>query len=578
MGKGPNENTFGFSNIYHKKIFSVMSSIYPDQQALEATEEILNLIRNYGYDKSMEESFLSEKDVLLITYGDSLKRDNEKPLKTLYDFYIKDLKDAFSFIHILPFFPYSSDDGFSVIDYKKVNPELGDWPDIEHFNSHCKLMFDFVLNHISSKSRWFKRYLNQENGFADLAIEVDPNEDVSMVFRPRALPLLTPFKKKDGSEVYVWTTFSSDQIDLNYKSIDVLIRMMDVLLFYVKKGASMIRLDAIAYLWKEIGTSCIHLKQAHLFVKLMRIITEAVKKECIILTETNVPHKDNILYFGNGNDEAHMIYNFTLPPVVLYTFLTENTDILNKWAQTLVTPSEKTTFLNFTASHDGIGVLPLKEFISESEFNNLIEHIKRNGGYVSYKTDKDKKIPYELNISYVDAIRSENDTPEKLAKKFVASQSISVVLPGVPALYIHSILGSRNFYKGVKLTGKPRSINREKLNMDKVACELSDKNSFRSRIFYPLKEILDTRRKHSAFHPNAEFEILWVHPGVFAIKRFNKKQTIYAFTNVSEKQVDFDLPSNTDKENFICILGQNNINRSKLSLMPYEVCWFSKVY
>jgi len=579
-GLNGQRNTKKFSPHYQaetkKKIREILTDIYPSTDAEVAFEKINQLIEKYKRKTNTPVPLFSEKDILLITYGDSLYKKGEKPLETLRNFAVEKLNQAVSFIHILPFFPFSSDDGFSVINYKKVNPELGSWSDIKNLGRHFKLMFDFVLNHISAKSPWFDKYLAGERKFENLAIEIDPNEDLSMVARPRELPLLTPFTKKDGSEVFLWTTFSKDQIDLNYKSIDVLIKMIDVLLFYIQKGASMIRLDAIAYLWKEKGSSCIHLKQAHLMVKLFRLITSAANGECIILTETNVPHKENISYFGDGYDEAHMIYNFTLPPLVLYTFLKQDTKILSKWAQTLSTPSDETSFLNFTASHDGIGVLPLKGYVDDRDLEQLIKHVKKTNGRVSYKTSSTGKIPYELNISYVDAIAQKGDSDETTAKRFLASQSIPLVLPGMPAIYIHSLLGSRNWQEGVKLTGRARSINREKLDIEKVIIELTSKKSLRSRIFHPYVKMLSVRRMQPAFHPNSDCEILDVDPRIFSVKRSCKSQIIYTFTNVSEHSVSFTIPEKTGQISLYSLFDNTTYSVDSITLKPFEVLWLEQ--
>ena len=316
----------------------------------------------------------------MVTYADSLLREGEKPLKTLREFAEKNLKGVFSTIHFLPFFPYSSDDGFSVTDYFAIAPHLGSWDDISAFLENFRLMFDLVVNHFSARSHWFRAYLDTCPGFENFAIEVDPAADLSMVVRPRSLPLLTEFTKTSGQSVHLWTTFSADQIDYNYKSLNVLQKMLEVILFYVRQGAGILRLDAIAYLWKEIGTACIHLPRTHDMVKLVRLILDLVAPDVILITETNVPHADNISYFGNGRDEAQMVYNFTLPPLLLYTFAREDATILSQWARSLQIDSPFATFLNFTASHDGIGVRPLEGILPEKEVDWLIGLTKAAGG------------------------------------------------------------------------------------------------------------------------------------------------------------------------------------------------------
>lgn len=283
--------------------------------------------------------------------------------------------------------------------------------------------------------------------------------------------------------------------------MDVLGKMIEAMLFYVKQGATLIRLDAIAYLWKEIGTSCIHLSQAHDVVKLFRSILDQVAPHVIIITETNVPHEENISYFGDGRNEAQMVYNFTLPPLLFYSFVKEDATILCQWAKGLKLPSEANTFFNFTASHDGIGVRPLEGILPKAEIDRLTDIVHENGGNVSYKNNPDgSKSPYELNITYVDALLNKNaDTDTYHARRFLASQAIQFALPGVPAVYIHSLLGSHNWSKGVEHTQRFRTINREKLEADNVEAQLRDSESFRSRIFFPYTEMIRIRKNSPRF-------------------------------------------------------------------------------
>jgi len=551
----------------------ILGTMYSAEDAERALHGILSCIDKYGWDRNHHGEAWSESDAVLITYADSITKKGQKPLATLRNFYSEHLQESFSHVHLLPFFPYSSDDGFSITDFYSVNPRLGTWKDIERLGEEAGLMFDFVLNHVSARSRWFKQYLAAKEGYRSLAVEVPEDTDLSMVFRPRALPLCTPVAKKDGTGVHVWTTFSSDQIDLNYKSVDVLLRMIDVLLFYVSKGASIIRLDAIAYAWKEPGTPCIHLPEAHALVKLIRLAAGAVSTACRILTETNVPHKDNVSYFGSGHDEAHMVYNFSLPPLVLYTFITGDTSVLLHWSKTLKAPCPETSFFNFTASHDGIGILPLKEYVPERDFSAVIDHVRRNGGAVSYKSINDSKAPYELNVSFIDAIAGPQDSPASLARRFLASQSIALVLPGIPAVYIHSLLGSRNWYRGVEQTGMLRSINREKLRAEAVLQEISDRKTFRGMIFSAYTRMLALRRSLPAFSPAAMCEPFFASPQVFGVKRRTHRQTIYAYTNVTDRQVRVELPQGHTAGQGRTVLGTAVFRDGSAVLQPFEVCW-----
>lgn len=558
------------------RIRELLASIYGTERGAEAFRRIRPRIESVPVRPASGEGFFTERDNVLITYGDSLRGDEQAPLKTFHRFAREKLRGVFAAVHFLPFYPYSSDDGFSVMDFFAVNPELGDWEDIAAIGSDFKLMFDYVLNHVSANSTWFQNYLAGKPGFTDLAIEVDPAVDLSGVTRPRSLPLLTEFEKADGETVQVWTTFSADQIDLNFESLDVLEKMIQVLLHYVERGARLLRLDAIAYLWKEIGTSCIHLPQTHAMVKLFRAILDRVAPDVLIITETNVPHQENISYFGNGRDEAQMVYNFTLPPLVFHTLAREDATVLSRWAKGLQVTSDHTTFFNFTASHDGIGVRPLEGILPPEDINALTGIVLRNGGRISTKRNPDgSDSPYECNITYVDALRRGSGDDPHHAARFLASQAIQYALPGVPATYIHSLLGSRNWLEGVEQTGRARSINREKLHLQTVLGELSDPDSFRSRVFFPYTHMIAVRRSQPAFHPHAAFEILELDPRVFAIRRSCPHQQIRAVTNISSEAVTVSLPGSYPEKTLTDLLSGAATPCDSILLAPYQSLWLT---
>jgi len=527
---------------------------------------------------------LTGRDVVLITYGDSLRDPAAVPLKVLHEFLTRHLADTISAVHVLPFYPYSSDDGFSVIDYMAVNPDLGDWADIDRLGKDFGLMFDAVINHMSAHSAWFQGFLAGDPQYQDFFITADPSADLSAVVRPRTLPLLTAFETASGTR-HVWTTFSSDQVDLNFANPEVLLRIVDVLLFYVAHGASLIRLDAIAYLWKIVGTSCIHLPQTHAVVKLFRAILDEVAPGVALITETNVPHDQNVSYFGDGTDEAQLVYQFTLPPLLLHTFAQGDATVFNAWAAGLKKVSPQTTFFNFTASHDGIGVRPLEGILPPDAIDALVQRVRQHGGDVSFKNNSDgTQSPYELNINYFDALSNPNSgEPLALqARRFLAAQAIQLAFVGVPGIYIHSLLGSRNWYEGVAQTGRLRTINREKLDRRAVEAALNDVSSLRSLVFYPYRDLIARRKAESAFHPNGGQQVLSLHPSAVALLRTSPdgRERLLAVHNVANRLIALDLADAglSDVEMYQDVITGRQVGaRASLDLQPYEVMWLKAV-
>eukprot|EP01029_Cantina_marsupialis_P032527 TRINITY_DN99798_c0_g3_i1.p1 TRINITY_DN99798_c0_g3~~TRINITY_DN99798_c0_g3_i1.p1 ORF type:complete len:395 (+),score=63.18 TRINITY_DN99798_c0_g3_i1:601-1785(+) len=363
--------------------------LYPPEIAERAVNSIIDLIFKYKQRIVSKEYHLSQKDIIMIAYGDQVNRDHEASLHTLKEFMDNHLKGIVNSVHILPFYPSSSDGGFSVVSYNAVDPKMGSWREIESIAGDYRLMVDGVINHVSQYSDWFKAYLAGDKYFQDYFIEVDPSIDLSEVTRPRASPLLSEFTDDEGKLRHIWTTFSKDQVDLNYKSHRVLRNVLDCMFYYIEKGATLIRLDAIAFIWKELGTPCVHLPQTHELIQLMREVLHEVAPEVIIITETNVPHHENVSYFGSGDDEAQMVYNFALPPLLVHSVLNQNTKALTAWAKTLTLPSDKVCFFNFTASHDGIGLRPVKGILKDEEVDFIVDKVKENGGLVSYRAEPD---------------------------------------------------------------------------------------------------------------------------------------------------------------------------------------------
>ncbi|MCL6412536.1 DUF3459 domain-containing protein [Pantoea agglomerans] len=486
-----------------------------------------------------------EQDVVLITYADQFREADKPTLSTFSRFYQQHLQSTFPLVHLLPFFPWSSDDGFSVIDYHQVDPLCGDWQDIARLHQETRLMFDFVCNHMSAHSAWFSHFLAQDPGWDDFFISMPPATDLSAVTRPRTSPLLTPFKMADGETRFIWTTFSADQIDLNFANPEVLLRMVNVLLDYLKRGADYVRLDAVGYMWKTPGTRCIHLEKTHQLVKLFRAIADQVAPGTVIITETNVPHQDNISYLGNGHDEAQMVYQFSLPPLVLHAIHTGSARALRQWASALDLSSNDTTFFNFLASHDGIGLNPARGILSEVEIVALVRDLALEGALVSYKNNPDGTTsPYEINVTYLDALNREDDDDATRLKRFLLAHAILLVFPGVPAIYIQSILGGRNHYDGVRAAGHNRAINRQKYDLQQIEADLAGGNWLRQQVYTRLGQLIQLRRRQPAFHPDNPMTLYESEKAVLVLRRHQPESGdgLLCVFNLSGRSVETQLP------------------------------------
>ncbi|AYG00572.1 alpha-amylase family glycosyl hydrolase [Lactococcus allomyrinae] len=532
-----------------EKINQHLEKIYTAEDLLEAKQLFVSLLTKSKVHKNAAKP--SEETAYLITYGDSFRDKDRAPLSVLREVVAEKLPD-FTDIHILPMFPYTSDDGFSVVDYLAINPELGTWQDVENLAQERHLMFDFVCNHLSKSSDWFQQFLSDADEFKSAFISFDENFDSSKTTRPRTSPLFTEI---DGKKV--WTTFSADQVDTNAHDPKMLARLTEVLLEYVARGASSIRLDAIGFLWKQSGTTSMHLPQTHEVIKLWRTLLDALAPNVQIITETNVPHADNISYFGNGTDEANMVYQFPLPPLVLHSFISGNSSALTHWAKTIKPVSDSATYFNFLASHDGIGLRPTEGILTDEERERIAQQVLDNGGKVSYKNNPDgSQSPYELNINYLSALGS--------AEKLLAAHAILLSFLGVPAIYYHSIFGSRNDLKAVQETGIARRINREKLDKTRLYAEL-ESNLERKQIYEKLSQLLKFRKNEVAFNPYGNQKILDFGERVFALKREYGKKTLLSIINISDEIVTLSFS------------GLDIITQTVFSgtLNPYQYVWIS---
>lgn len=523
----------------------------------------------------------TQNDAVLITYGDSLIDGTHKPLDLLHDFLASHMKGVVNGVHILPFFPFTSDDGFAVTDYRKVNPQLGEWSDVRRIAQEFHLMSDLVLNHVSSQGVWFNAYRQGQKPYDKFFFEASPDDDVSMVTRPRTTPLLQEVETAMGTR-HVWCTFSHDQIDLDFRNPDVLLEILRIIRLHIDEGVRIIRLDAVAFLWKQLGTNCIHLPQTHAVIQLMRLLMDYASETVILLTETNVPKAENLSYFGHRN-EAHVVYNFPLPPLILHAMMSGNAKYLIDWQRTMPPAPLGCAYLNFTASHDGIGMRPAEGLIPPPEIGKMIYCIRETGGKVSMRSlPGGGEAPYELNCAYFEAMgRTFDGVDEHHIARFLCSQTIPMSLEGIPAFYIHSMLATPNDVEAVERRGMNRAINRHRWDYPTLIDKLQDPDTVHAKVLAALSERLKLRAQQPGFHPNATQFTLNVDPRIFGLWRqaLDRSQSIFTLHNVSADTVEIpedDLNLIAD-ETWVDLLSGEEITPGPVSMAPYQCRWIANL-
>ena len=564
-----------------KKIISILKKIYRQiltKQNIDLLKnEIVQLIEDFNKKNLLNKINISEKTSLVISYGDNIYSSQSSSMKIFQKFFQKNLEKLFDTIHFLPFYPSSSDSGFAVKDHYQIDKKIGNWSDLKKISKSKKIMADVVINHASARGLWFKNFLKRKKPGKDYFLTVNSKFNTSKVVRPRDHKLLKKIKIFEKND-YLWRTFSPDQIDLNFKNPSVLLRFIKIIIYLINNGVTIFRLDAIAYLWKQNGTKCINLSQTHEIIKLLRVVTSLLNVQTLIITETNLPEKENLSYFGKNN-EANWVYNFSLPPLLIHAFLFENSSYLNQWSRKLPSTKHGNCYLNFIASHDGIGIRPTEGILNEKTLGSFLKRLKKNGSKFSYRKvqNKSKKV-YEANITVFDALRKSDFDPKGLffLERYISAHAIMISFEGIPAVYFNSLFGKSNDEAKYIITGNNRDVNRYKWNFNNITTKLRDKKSKQSIFYRNIGALLEIKRKQKAFHPNASRININLGPKIFCFKRISKdkKQSIICMTNLSSK---IQTPNFKKTGSYRDLLNSNLKFRegNSLILKPFQTVWLT---
>ncbi len=569
------------------RLSKLLETIYKDHTTEELNficNQLLQILDDFSeksrYEEISEDKKWDESYAVLITYADGVYKKGEATLVTLRELLSKYFGSLSKVVHILPFLKSTSDGGFAVSSHKSIDEKFGSWEDLNSISNNHFLMADLVLNHVSSSHPWVQQFIKcQEPGLSNV---FSPSQDLDWknVIRPRSSSLFSQINTEDGQK-QVWTTFGPDQVDLNWLNPKMTVEFLHLIITYLSNGIKWLRLDAVGFIWKESGTTCLHLPKAHSIVKILRILLNDLLKDGVLITETNVPQKENLSYLI-PEDEADMAYNFPLPPLLLEAIITSRADILNSWICDWPELPETTTLFNFTASHDGVGLRALEGLMNEQRIKDLLINCEKRGGLVSHRrlsNGVDK--PYELNISWWSAMEDPGrDSNRFQYERFLLTQLFVMSLKGVPAFYLPALLASENDIKNFSMTGQRRDLNREKFKSENLAAVFKNPESNANKNLRYLRSAMDVRAKLPQFHPQSQMECLSKsRSDIVVIKRGIGSKAIFTIHNMTENKINYrfmDYEFNKLIKNDLNMqdyLTTNKYNSNNIELDPFQVIW-----
>ena len=445
-----------------------------------------------------------ENKIMLITYPDSIG-ENLNDLHTILNKYFK---EAVGGVHILPFYPSSADRGFAPMTYREVDPQFGDWQDIEALATDYYLMFDYMVNHISRSSKYFQDYIEnkEDSKYKDLFINFDefwpgngPSEaQIDMIYKRKPKAPYTEVEFADGSTEKIWSTFDEEQIDINNYNPFTRQWNKSNLEFLINKGASVIRLDAFAYATKKVGTNCFFVEPDiwELLDYYDEVITD---KDAVLLPEIHEHYTMQLKVAKHG----YYVYDFALPMLLLHAIYTGRSDRLLHWFD--ICPRKQFTTLD---THDGIGVVDVADLLTDAEIEDTVDKLYSQGGSVKriYSSTAYKNLDiYQINCTYYSAL-GEND------KAYLLARAIQFFAPGIPQVYYVGMLAGANDEELVNQTKVGRDINRHFYSKAEIDAEV------KRPVVSKLIGLMEFRNSHPAFNGefsfetgenNGEFALIW---------------------------------------------------------------------
>ncbi|MXX09661.1 MAG: glycosidase [Synechococcus sp. SB0667_bin_8] len=559
------------------KLSQLLHSIYPQPDLQARLSKLLPQELPPGQSATCQR--WDQSTAILITYADTVTAADEPALAVLNRFLSQDYGTVgLPVLHVLPFLRSSSDRGFAVCDHTRLEPHFGDWRHLQQLAHGRRLMADLVVNHVSASHPWVQQFRRGQAPGSFMVMAPPALQGWDNVVRPRSSVLFTLMDTHQGLRP-VWTTFGPDQVDLDWSRLEVLESFARLMHTYVDHGITWVRLDAVGFLWKEPYTTCLHHPKTRILVQALRLLLERYTCNGVLLTETNVPEEENLSYLRSG-DQAHVAYNFPLPPLLLEALLSNRCDLINRWLARWPRLPRGSAMLNFTASHDGIGLRPAEGLISPERLSNLLMRCEERGGLVSHRTEADGSLsPYELNISWWSAMAGPATTPRRLQlERFLASQLLVMALPGVPAFYLPTLLAAGNNHPTYCKTGCRRDLNRPRFDLQALRQDLENTDSPASIIRILMAHALGIRAQLPAFHPETPMALLSPERSdMIVLQRGHRDDpdNLWVVQSFREEAVELDV-SLLDPRHDGCWrdrLSQRVVTGPRLALSPYEVLW-----
>ncbi len=431
-----------------------------------------------------------ENKIMLITYPDSLGKDIPALNRCLNKYF----KDLFGGIHILPFYPSSGDRGFAVIDYDNVCSDFGCWKDIDDLAEQYYLLADFMINHVSVRSREFRDYMEkgEQSAYRGMFIHWDEfwpagrptKDDIEALYRRRAEAPCRTFVRKDGRKVMLWNTFFEEQVDVDPFSESTKAYYQRNL-EHLASHVPFIRFDAFAYTSKRPGSNCFFVQPE--IWDILKIGTAPLEKTGTeVLLEIHASYKIQLEIAQKG----YWVYDFALPMLILHAVFSGNAEHLAHWLK--VCPRKQFTTLD---THDGIGVVDVAGLLREDEIEFVRKKVEKftadarpfirvPGGMVKSKGKKLRQ--YQIPSTYYSALNCDDNA-------YLLARAVQFFTPGIPQVYYVGLLAGKNDIEALKRGEEGRSINRHNYTEQEIEENLS------RPVVRKLFELMRFRNEYPAF-------------------------------------------------------------------------------